>query len=82
MIGVGGKPPRVLQTKEMIGDLRAAHYHRYELPLLSAPVSFESRPVPMDPYALGLLLGDGCFTCSTTPSFATTDPELAESLAG
>jgi phosphate starvation-inducible PhoH-like protein len=75
-----GKPPRVLQTKEMIGNLRAAHYHRYELPLLSAPVSFAARPVPLDPYALGLLLGDGCVTCSTTPSFATTDPELAASL--
>lgn len=74
------KPARVLQTKEMIGNLRAAHYHRYELPLLSAPVDFESRPVPLDPYALGLLLGDGCLTCKTTPSFATTDPELAESL--
>jgi phosphate starvation-inducible protein PhoH and related proteins len=75
-----GKPLRVLQTKEMIGDLRAAHYHRYELPLLSSPVSLESRPVPLDPYALGLLLGDGCITCSTTPSFATNDPELAQSL--
>jgi phosphate starvation-inducible protein PhoH and related proteins len=75
-----GKPPRVLQTKEMIGNLRAAHYHRYELPVLNAPVSFESRSVPLDPYALGLLLGDGCLTCSTTPSFATSDPELAESL--
>ncbi|WP_245671664.1 PhoH family protein [Nocardia amamiensis] len=75
-----GKPPRVLQTKEMIGNLRAAHYHRYELPLLSAPVRFESRAVPMDPYALGLLLGDGCLTCATTPSFATNDPELAAAL--
>ena len=26
-----GKPARVLATKEMIGNLRAAHYHRYEL---------------------------------------------------
>jgi phosphate starvation-inducible PhoH-like protein len=34
----------------------------------------------MDPYALGLLLGDGCMTTSTTPSFATSDPELARSL--
>jgi phosphate starvation-inducible PhoH-like protein len=76
-----GKPARVLETKELIGNLRAAHYHRYELPLLSAPVSFESRPVPLDPYALGLLLGDGCITCSTTPSFATNDPELADALA-
>jgi phosphate starvation-inducible protein PhoH and related proteins len=75
-----GKPPRVLQTKEMIGNLRSAHQHRYELPMLSAPVSLDPRPVPLDPYALGLLLGDGCLTCKTTPSFATTDPELAEAL--
>jgi phosphate starvation-inducible PhoH-like protein len=57
-----GKPLRVLTTREMIGNLRASHYHRYELPLLSAPVCFPGRVVPMDPYALGLLLGDGCLT--------------------
>ena len=34
----------------------------------------------MDPYALGLLLGDGCLTTTTTPSFATTDPELIAAL--
>jgi phosphate starvation-inducible PhoH-like protein len=73
-----GKPARVLETKEMIGNLRAAHYHRYELPILSAPAEFDSRPVPLDPYALGLLLGDGCFSCRTPPSFATTDPELVD----
>jgi len=72
-----GKPLRVLTTHDMIGDLRANHYHRYELPLHSAPVRFPRRPVPMDPYALGLLLGDGCLTGSTTPSFATSDFELA-----
>jgi len=75
-----GKPARVLQTKEMVGNLRAAHYHRYELPLLSEPVGFKSRPVPLDPYALGLLLGDGCFSCRATPTFATADPELADVL--
>ena len=72
-----GKPLRVLTTREMIGNLRANHYHRYELPLHSAPVRFPYREVPMDPYALGLLLGDGCLTGSTTPSFASSDPELA-----
>ena len=75
-----GKPLRVLTTREMIGNLRASHYHRYELPLHSAPVRFPYREVPMDPYALGLLLGDGCLTGSTTPSFATRDPELAYEL--
>ncbi|MFB8141036.1 PhoH family protein [Streptomyces parvus] len=76
------KPWRVLETKEMIGNLRAAHARRYELPMLTAPVSFPEREVPMDPYALGLLLGDGCLTGSTTPSFSTADRELAEALQG
>jgi phosphate starvation-inducible PhoH-like protein len=64
----------------MIGNLRANHYHRYELPLHSAPVRFPYREVPMDPYALGLLLGDGCLTGTSTPSFTTLDPELAYEL--
>lgn len=76
------KPWRVVETQDMIGNLRAAHYRRYELPLLTEPVAFPERKVPMDPYALGLLLGDGCLTGSTTPSFATEDPEPAEALEG
>jgi phosphate starvation-inducible PhoH-like protein len=64
----------------MIGNLRANHYHRYQLPLHSEPVRFPHREVPMDAYALGLLLGDGCLTGPGTPSFATEDPELAELL--
>ncbi|SCK39689.1 phosphate starvation-inducible protein PhoH [Streptomyces sp. WMMB 322] len=73
-------PWRVLETKDMIGNLRAAHARRYELPMLTAPASFPERDVPMDPYAMGLLLGHGCLTGSTTPSFSTADPELAEAL--
>ncbi len=75
-----GKPLRVLTTHEMMGNLRANHYHRYELPLLGAPAYFPARVVPIDPYALGLLLGDGCLTGSTTPSFATRDLDLAMAL--
>ncbi|TMA76939.1 MAG: phosphate starvation-inducible protein PhoH [Deltaproteobacteria bacterium] len=71
-----GKPPRQLETREMIGRLRCAHQHRFELPLLSRPVEFDARDVPMDPYALGLLLGDGCITGKTTPTFTTADAEL------
>ncbi|MGQ0623474.1 MAG: PhoH family protein [Sporichthyaceae bacterium] len=74
------KPRRVLTTTEMRGNLRAAHYHRYELPLLSAPAQFYPSLVPMDPYALGLMLGDGCLSGTTTPGFTTTDPELVERL--
>ena len=73
------KPGRVLQTSEMIGRLRAAHARRYELPVVK-PIAMPEREVPLDPYALGLLLGDGCITATTTPAFSTTDPELAEAL--
>jgi len=75
-----GRQHSVLETREMMGRLRAAHAHRFELPLVSEPVSFEPRDIPMDPYALGLLLGDGCITTATTPSFSSADPELALSL--
>ena len=75
-----GKPLRVLTTREMIGNLRANRCHRYELPRHSAPVRFPYREIPVDPYALGLLLGDGCLTGTTTPAFATGDPELAREL--
>jgi phosphate starvation-inducible PhoH-like protein len=75
-----GKPGRVVETREMVGRTRRAHHRRYELPVV-APVELEPRDVPLDPYALGLLLGDGCITTSTTPSFTTADPELADALA-
>jgi len=75
-----GKPLRVLTTRDMTGNLRANHYRRYELPLHSAPVALPHQPVPMDPYALGLILGDGTIAGLTTPGFSSRDPELAYAL--
>ncbi|HKQ08459.1 MAG TPA: PhoH family protein [Blastocatellia bacterium] len=75
------RPPRILQTQEMLGNLRRHHQYRYELPLLSAPVEWEPQPVPLDPYALGLMLGDGCMSGKTSPAFATADDELVSSLS-
>jgi phosphate starvation-inducible protein PhoH and related proteins len=74
-----GRPSRVVETREMMGKIRRGHQRRFELPLVN-PVEFVPRDVPMDPYALGLLLGDGCITASTTPTFSTNDPELASAL--
>jgi phosphate starvation-inducible PhoH-like protein len=75
-----GKPGRVLETRQMMGRLRRMRQRRFALPILSAPAEFPARDVPIDPYALGLLLGDGCLTTTTTPTFATADPELASAL--
>jgi phosphate starvation-inducible PhoH-like protein len=75
-----GRPARVLETRDVAGRLRRAHQHRFELPLLSAPVAFPARPVPIEPYALGLLLGDGCLSGRTPPSVTTADGEIAYAL--
>jgi len=72
---------RVLQTREMIGRLGSARQRRYELPVLSAPAWRARQDVPLDPYALGLRLGDGPLTAKTTPGHSTSDPELGEALA-
>ncbi|MGC2235780.1 MAG: PhoH family protein [Pyrinomonadaceae bacterium] len=74
------KPARVLETQEMLGNFRRNHQYRYELPMLSAPIEFEYRETPIEPYGLGLLLGDGCITGTTSPSFCTADAELISSL--
>ncbi|HYY59403.1 MAG TPA: PhoH family protein [Pyrinomonadaceae bacterium] len=74
------KPLRILQTQEMIDNFRRNHQYRYELPLLSAPVDWPYREISLEPYALGLLLGDGCITDKTSPSFTTSDAELVSSL--
>ena len=74
-----GEPGHVVRTQDMAGRLRGAHQHRFELPLVDA-VAFPGREVPIEPYALGLLLGEGCPTTRTGPSSTTPDPELAEAL--
>lgn len=74
------KPARVLETQEMIGNFKRNQQYRYELPLLSAPVDSNSREVSIEPYALGLLLGDGCISDKTSPSFTTADEELVSAL--
>jgi phosphate starvation-inducible PhoH-like protein len=74
------KARRILATSEMLGNFRRHHQYRYEVPLLSAPVDWPERAVPLEPYSLGLLLGDGCITGKTSPAFATSDVELVSSL--
>lgn len=72
-----GKPARLLETGQMLENLRSFQQRRYELPLLSQAVVFAEQAVPLDAYVLGLLLGDGCITGKTTPSFATADAKTA-----
>ena len=75
------KPARIMETQELAGNLKCFHQYRYELPMLSAPVAWPHQETPLDPYSLGLLLGDGCITDKTAPTFTSTDAELVTSLS-
>lgn len=70
----GGRPWRTLSTQE----IRARLDRHWAIPILTASVQFHSRPVPIDPYLLGLLLGDGCMTGRTDVRLAATEPFLID----
>jgi hypothetical protein len=46
---------------------------------LCGPVELDATPVPVDPYLVGLLLGDGGLT-GTTPILSSADPETVDRL--
>jgi hypothetical protein len=71
------RKPRVLRTlavAELIEKARGPE-HRPWVPLFSG--SFGSDALPLDPYLLGLMLGDGSFTdTSSSLHFTTADPTV------
>ncbi len=71
----------VLSTREIINNLRSDtrnnNYRNYSIPILSNSVEFEETEVDIDPYLLGLLLGDGSF-CNNTPILTTADTFILE----
>lgn len=70
--------PKVLTTAEMMA-WPESRLRRSWVPLIK-PADFHCQPVPIDPYAIGLLLGDGGLT-SETVRFSSCDIETAEALA-
>lgn len=68
---------RVATTRHLRGK-STKKLRRTWVPLI-APVAFRASPVPVDPYALGLLIGDGGMTTDSV-IFTSADDQLVESL--
>ena len=76
-----GRPRWRTVTTEQIAGLLAQGRERDTYIPMVAPVQYAPAPTPeLDPYGLGLLLGDGSFR-GATPSFSKPEPELHEALA-
>jgi replicative DNA helicase len=69
---------KVVKTSDMMKDIKKRGRYNYRLPVVS-PVDFEKREVLIDPYLLGLLLGDGSI-CDSGVRISTKDDELFDSI--
>lgn len=58
--------------------IRSGYSYRYKIPSIK-PVEFEKKELPINPYLMGLLLGDGT-TCHQTPSVSTIDEQIVDNV--
>lgn len=68
-----GNAPRTIETRQLIGDLEYGNHgnKKWRIPMVK-PIELVPQVLPIDPYLLGVLLGDGGFT-STDVSFTPGD---------
>jgi len=77
-----GKEGSVKPLLEIMKSVRTKQDQRlnHKIPIVS-PVQFTDKPVPIDPYLMGLLLGDGCLVSHSSVSITTADKEIADAAA-
>lgn len=66
------------KTKDIIGNVKNKHGQKiHRVPVISEAVAFDERSVSIDPYFLGVLLGDGHIS-SKNLSITTADAYIAD----
>lgn len=70
-------PHREKRTNEMLEYNRIDGRSKYFVPL-TKPVQFPERPVPLDPYFVGAMLGDGCMTKRHNMTLTGIDQEIVD----
>lgn len=67
-------------TEEIKNTIKNKHGHKnHEIPIVSAPVAMNKQEIPIDPYVLGCLLGDGTISIGSI-HFCTADKEIIDLL--
>lgn len=71
---------KVVDTKYLLGkSLKRGNQNRYSIPICN-PIEFNSQEVFINPYTMGCLLGDGCFT--PNPLITSKDTQILEYIEG
>lgn len=78
-----GRPWRTMTTTELLaaGVADASGRRRWRLPIADAVAPGGSLSLPLDPYVLGVLLGDGCLTRGYDVTFSSEDAAVATMVA-
>jgi replicative DNA helicase len=68
---------KTISTSEMIGKTKVWNGKRYNFKIPNVePVNFNKKDLIVEPYLLGVILGDGCITTSNQPNFVNKDIDI------
>lgn len=68
---------KTMSTSEMIGKTKVWNGKRYNFKIPNVePVNFNKKELIVEPYLLGVILGDGCITTSNQPNFVNKDIDI------
>lgn len=72
---------KTLKTIDMVNNVKVWGGRRlnYKIPMIS-PVEFNKKELIIDPYLLGIILGDGCITIHNQPHFVTKDDDIINNI--
>ena len=79
-----GKKFYIMPTKEyakrkLTQGSKGKEHYPYKVPAIN-PLRFDEKPIHIDPYVLGILLGDG-YICGSQVRFSTADQFIVEELS-
>jgi phosphate starvation-inducible PhoH-like protein len=76
-----GKGYTTKTTKKIAETLRVGHKNNHEIPIVSNPVRLSSSEVLLNPYLLGVILGDGCCFSNAGVTLTNVDESVITAIS-
>lgn len=70
----------VKTTAEIAKKIKQSHAYNHQIPI-SFPVQLEEKELPIDPYVVGALLGDGCLHETASITLTTSDDQIVKEVS-
>jgi len=70
---------KVIKTSDMLVDIKKRGRYNYRLPIVN-PINFNEKDILINPYLLGILLGDGYLSAKDSITLSTKDDEIFDNI--